>query len=143
MRCFPLYELRERRCSYWAPVYLEDFVDFWKHLQSLNYFLLFLQWKTGHHSIGSFRFFSGKGNILYCYWLLSQGPGLTSVLETARRAVLAAEDTGGAHRGGEEMPGIRKGYWKGKRKVRKAKHCEPQAVQPCFRKMDIVHWSFL
>lgn len=113
MRCFPLYELRERWCSYWAPVYLEDFIDFWKHLQSLNYFLLFLQWKTGHHSIGSFRFFSGKGNILYCYWLLSQGPELTTVLETVQRAVLAAEDTGGAHREGEEMPGIEKGVLKG------------------------------
>lgn len=82
-------------------------------MQSLNYFLLFLQWKTGHHSIGSFRFFSGKGNILYCYWLLSQGPELTTVLETAHRAVLAVEDTGGAHREGEEMPGIEKGVLKG------------------------------
>lgn len=47
---------RGRDCSYWAPVYLERLYWLLKHLQSLNYFLLFLQWKTGHHSIGSFRF---------------------------------------------------------------------------------------
>ena len=113
MRSFPLYELRERQNGYWVPVYLEVFIDFWKHFQSLNYFLLFLQWKTGHHSIGSSRFFSGKGNILYCSWLLPQGPGFTGVLETAYRAVPAANDPEGTQGGGGNAGHQERGTEKG------------------------------
>lgn len=56
--CVLIYMNLER---HWvAIVYLEDFIDFWKHFLLPKLFLFFTELKTGHHSIGSSRFFMEK-----------------------------------------------------------------------------------
>lgn len=133
--CFALYEFRERQSSYCATVYLEEFIDFWKHFLVPRLFLPFpsmenwpsfnciFQWIRQHLTVtGSHPEVLG----LQC-------------LRDGSRAVLTAQDLG-RHMGKErKCRASRKRHWKGTWKLRKAKCCVTQAFQPCSKETHTIH----
>ena len=110
--CFALYEFRDRQSSYCATVYLEDFIDFWKHLLAPELFLPFPPMENWSSFSWIFQIFQWKRQHLIMLLAPTLRSWVYQCLGDCSQSSPGSRrhgDGGEAHGEEEEMPGVKKG----------------------------------